>query len=126
MKKIVMFILLSSLISCVYFPDGREVWEPVPLLGVIMDCNSNVVVAGALVASSNHSDKVETDANGIFRIEGKRTIMHIASFSDSYENGILTVSAKGFANLNQNIRYGSPSHKEKDLGVLCLSYISSN
>lgn len=109
MKKIILFPLSLSLLSCVYFPDGREVWEPVPLIGVITDCNSNLAVAGALVASSSHSGNVETGANGTFRIEGKRTTMHIAGFGDSYENSVLTVSAKGFANLKQDISYGSPS-----------------
>ena len=125
MKKIIVFPLLLSLFSCVYFPGGRYVWDPVPLYGVITDCNNNLAIEGALVSSSNHSDKVKTDVKGFFMIKGKRTTIHIAGFGDSYVNGVLIVSAKGFVSLKKNIRYGSPSHKEKEIGALCLSHLST-
>ena len=116
---------MFPLFSCVYFPDGRDAWEPVPLMGVITDCNSNLAIEGALVISSNHLNKAKTDAKGAFMIGGKRTTMHITGFSDSFENGVLTVSAKGFVSLKKDLRYGSPSHKEKNIGILCLSQITN-
>jgi hypothetical protein len=115
---------LLPLSSCVYFPDGREVWQPVPLFGVITDCASNLPIVGALVSSSKHTNKVLTDDKGIFLIQGKRTNMYVSGIGDSYESGILTISAKGFIRLKMDIRYGSPSHKEKELEVMCLSHIT--
>lgn len=125
MQKTLLCSLLLPLVSCVYFPDGREVWQPVPLSGVITSCTDGMAIKGALVQSSNHAQAVNTDIKGAFRIGGSRKTLHLTRLSDSYQEGVLSVSAVGYIRLEQNVRYYSPSDKEQELNVRCLMTLQS-
>lgn len=119
-RLVLISALILALSSCAFFPKGRNAWEPLPITGTVIDCNSSLPLPNVYIDSNKHRS-VKTNQVGKFHLTGKQRKVYIYGPYVNYVKVELVFNAEGYKRKTLVKVHGERIHKKLNIGKVCLS-----